>query len=61
MYNQQNYLQKIISQIKEIIKQIAFDKMTANAYLEPDKVLESMEKYEDADLGTYAIRTLFSH
>lgn len=59
MYKQ-SLLESIISEIKAKINQIALNRMTENAYLDPEKVLQGMKEYGDETLGNYATRTFFN-
>lgn len=57
----QSFLQNIVSQITATVNQFAFNRLTADAYLDPEATLQDMRDYGDTNLGNYAFRTLFSH
>ena len=50
----QSFIDKIISQIKGKINQIALNRMTANVYLDSEKVLDEMKSYGYDNLSEYA-------
>lgn len=54
----QNFLQNIISQIKNTINQFAFNKMTATGSFDPEETLWEMRNYGDETLGECINRNL---